>query len=202
VAKICHRLRQAGCRRRQTFAPLAATPVIGWAKAPEIAKNRIWHTLCLYPFNSKNYASPIHNRVDRYHQNLSAPTMDLLPNTFGIHEQALRNRSQRVELLATNIANASTPRFKARDMDFKQALGMAQTEALKTTNSRHFDTAEAATSPGGLKYRIPFNASIDGNTVEMSVEQAQFGKASADYRASLMFIENRVSGIKRALRGE
>ncbi len=128
--------------------------------------------------------------------------MDLLPNTFGIHEQALRSRSQRVALLATNIANASTPRFKARDMDFKEALGIAQTEALKTTNSRHFDTAQAAASPGGLKYRIPFNASIDGNTVEMSVEQAQFGKASADYRASLMFIENRVSGIKRALRGE
>jgi flagellar basal-body rod protein FlgB len=53
-----------------------------------------------------------------------------------------------------------------------------------------------------MKFRVPFNASPDGNTVDVSVEQAQFGKAAADYRATLMFLENRTNTIKRALRGE
>ena len=53
-----------------------------------------------------------------------------------------------------------------------------------------------------MKYRNPLNASADGNTVELSIEQANYGKAAADYRATLMFIENRTSSIKRALRGE
>jgi len=127
--------------------------------------------------------------------------MTTISNVFGIHAQALQLRSQRVELLASNIANADTPYFKARDVDFKQALGAAQA-SLKTTHNRHFDLEQNDGNGEVLKYRVPFNASADGNTVELSVEQAQYGKAAADYRASLMFLENRATGIKRALRGE
>ncbi|MFZ8912949.1 MAG: flagellar basal body rod protein FlgB, partial [Burkholderiaceae bacterium] len=57
-------------------------------------------------------------------------------------------------------------------------------------------------TPDGLKFRVPFNSATDGNTVEMSVEQAQYAKATADYQATLMFLENRISGIRKALRGE
>jgi flagellar basal-body rod protein FlgB len=57
-------------------------------------------------------------------------------------------------------------------------------------------------SPGGEKYRVPFNASFDGNTVEMNVEQAKFGQVAADYQTTLNILENRVSGIRRALRGD
>ena len=57
-------------------------------------------------------------------------------------------------------------------------------------------------SPGGEKYRIPFNAAFDGNTVELNVEQAKFGQIAADYQATLNILENRVSGIRRALRGD
>jgi len=129
--------------------------------------------------------------------------MNIIDQPFGIHEQALRLRSQRMELLAANVANADTPNFKARDIDFKAVLGNVQAEdALRTTNRKHFPVTQSAADRNGLMYRIPFNASADGNTVEMSVEQAQYGKAAADYRASLSFIESRTNSIKRALRGE
>jgi len=128
--------------------------------------------------------------------------MNIYPDNFGIHETALRTRSRQLELLATNIANADTPHFKARAIDFKQVLGQVQQDALKATDARHFPLEQDGSSADGIKYRVPLNAGVDGNTVEMSVEQAQYGKAAAEYRASLMFIENRTSTIKRALRGE
>jgi len=126
----------------------------------------------------------------------------ILSEAFGVHEQALRARSQRMELLAANIANADTPRFKAKDIDFKQVMGQVQRDAINTTNNRHFSVQQGETNADGVKYRNPLNASADGNTVELSIEQANYGKAAADYRATLMFIENRTSQIKRALRGE
>ena len=107
-----------------------------------------------------------------------------------------------MELLAANIANADTPHFKAKDIDFKQVMGQVQRDAINTTNNRHFSIQQDHTNPDGVKYRTPLNASADGNTVELSIEQANYGKAAADYRATLMFIENRTSQIKRALRGE
>ena len=128
--------------------------------------------------------------------------MNILPQPFGIHETALRAKSRQLELLASNLANADTPHFKARAIDFKQVMGQVQQDALKTTDTRHFPLGEDAGSADGVKYRVPFSASVDGNTVEMSVEQAQYGKTATEYRASLMFIENRTNTIKRALRGE
>ena len=128
--------------------------------------------------------------------------MKILSDTFGVHETALRARSQRMELLSMNIANADTPKFKAKDINFKEAMGLVEKNSLKATHGGHFNIQQGESRSDGVKYRIPFNASADGNTVELSVEQAQFGKAAADYKATLMFIENRANSIKRALRGE
>jgi len=129
--------------------------------------------------------------------------MDVISDSFGIHETALRARTERIELLARNVANADTPHFKARDLDFKALFAKAQTDVLTATNAKHFTTVKTtATAQDALKYRVPFNTARDGNTVEMGVEQAQFGKAATEYRASLMFIENNVNNVKRALRGE
>ena len=128
--------------------------------------------------------------------------MNILSDTFGIHETALNARSRQLELLASNLANSDTPHFKARAIDFKQVLGQVQQDTLKTTDTRHFPLGQDDGGADGVKFRVPFNAGIDGNTVEMSVEQAQYGKAATDYRTTLMFIENRASTIKRALRGE
>jgi flagellar basal-body rod protein FlgB len=119
--------------------------------------------------------------------------------------QALTLQNRRLELLARNIANADTPNFKARDIDFRaamrQARERAQTETLHTTTATHLARSPDESDADTL-YRVPFNASFDGNTVELSVEQAQFGKAAAELQSTLSFLENRVSGLKKVLRGE
>lgn len=129
--------------------------------------------------------------------------MDLLNRALGVHEPALQVRARRLEVLAQNIANADTPNYKARDIDFKSVLSEvgSRSNAMQVTQSAHFAVGQHI-DPDGMRYRMPFNNSWDGNTVEMSVEQAQYGKAAADYQATLNFLENRVSGLRKALRGE
>ena len=80
-------------------------------------------------------------------------------------------------------------------------LKQTRQDALNTTNQLHM-ALPMEENPGGEKYRVPFNASFDGNTVEMNVEQAKFGQVAADYQTTLNILENRVSGIRRALRGD
>ena len=110
---------------------------------------------------------------------------------FGIHAAALELRSQRMGLLASNIANAATPGYKARDIDFAAALkariGGASAEAAGT----------AATV-----YRVPTMASLDGNTVEMQTEQIAFSENAVGYAATLSFIRGRAENLTRALKGE
>ena len=89
-------------------------------------------------------------------------------------------RSQRLDLIASNIANAATPGFKARDLDFKAALDGA-------TNA--------------IRYRVPVQASLDGNTVELATEQTQFTENAIDYRATLSFLTGRIQTIMAALKG-
>ena len=128
--------------------------------------------------------------------------MDLVNNAFGIHERVISVRNRRVELISQNIANADTPNYKARDLDFKKMIAGVEGVKVSSTNARHYEVAHLENSPDGLKFRVPFNSATDGNTVEMSVEQAQYSKATADYQATLMFLESRISGIRKALRGE
>ena len=129
--------------------------------------------------------------------------MNLLNQALGVHEQALQVKSRRLEVLAQNIANADTPHYKARDIDFKAVMSQAQQPetSMTATSSGHFDMGQGIDAEG-MRFRTPFNTSFDGNTVEMSVEQAQYGKAAADYQATLNFLESRVSGIRKALRGD
>ncbi|MDA8781624.1 flagellar basal body rod protein FlgB [Porticoccaceae bacterium] len=128
--------------------------------------------------------------------------MNLFDTTFGIHERALDLRSQRMEVIAKNIANVDTPHFKARDVDFKAVLNDAQSErTLNTTQARHIASADPV-GQGNLVYSIPFATSLDGNTVELNVEQAKYGKAAAQYQATLRFIEGDIGAIRKALRGD
>jgi flagellar basal-body rod protein FlgB len=112
---------------------------------------------------------------------------------FGVHGAALELRSQRMGLLTSNIANASTPGYKARDIDFpaalKQAVGGAGT-----------DTATAAAS--ATRYRVPVMPSLDGNTVEMGTEQVSFSENAVGYATTLSFLTDRVDTITRAIKGE
>ena len=106
---------------------------------------------------------------------------------FGVHGAALQVRSQRMGVLASNIANASTPGFKARDLDFGQAMQSLQ---------RSDDLGAA------LKYRVPTQTSMDGNTVELSQEQTAFAENAVQYQTTLSFLNGRIGTITRALKGE
>jgi len=112
---------------------------------------------------------------------------------FGVHGKALAIRSQRLAMLASNIANASTPGYKARDIDFSKALADATSDSGVSAN-------QAAANNVG--YRIPLETSLDGNTVELSTEQNQFAENALQYKSTLSFLEGRLNTIKQALRGE
>jgi flagellar basal-body rod protein FlgB len=111
---------------------------------------------------------------------------------FGIHGAALEVRGQRMGVLASNIANASTPGFKARDIDFQQALSSATSPDGLTDNGLASAT----------KYRVPLQPSLDGNTVDLSTEQTAFAENAVQYQTTLSFLNGRIGQITRALRGE
>jgi flagellar basal-body rod protein FlgB len=110
---------------------------------------------------------------------------------FGMTGEALKLRSQRLALLASNIANAATPNYKARDFDFQSALAAA---------SKGADTDSAANN--ALGYRVPLESALDGNTVELSTEQTLFAENAVQYRTTLSFLQGRVSTLMTALKGE
>lgn len=124
-------------------------------------------------------------------------------NLLGFHEQALRFRSHRNEVLSSNIANADTPNYKARDLDFSNALKSArgQSIGLTKTSDMHRDVVGSTSHGGELKYRIPTQSSLDGNTVETDVEQAKFAENALQYRASLSFLDGRIRSLKFAIKG-
>lgn len=110
---------------------------------------------------------------------------------FGIHADALELRSQRMGLIASNIANAATPGYKARDIDFAAAL-----------KARMSGTDPARAEADATLYRVPVMPSLDGNTVEMQTEQLAFSENAVGYSATLSFIRGRVDTITRALKGD
>lgn len=110
---------------------------------------------------------------------------------FGLHGTALELRSQRMGLLTSNIANAATPGYKARDINFSAALSA----------SLDGKTTEAAAA-SATAYRVPVMPSLDGNTVELSTEQTAFAENAVAYSATLSFVRGRVETITRALKGE
>ncbi|CAH0497664.1 flagellar basal body rod protein FlgB [Novosphingobium sp. CECT 9465] len=110
---------------------------------------------------------------------------------FGIHGKALELRSQRMGLLTSNIANAATPGYKARDIDFAAAL-------KARTSGASADQAMATAT----RYRVPVMPSLDGNTVEMATEQTAFAENAVGYSATLNFLRGRVETITRAIKGE
>jgi flagellar basal-body rod protein FlgB len=110
---------------------------------------------------------------------------------FGVHGNALEVRSQRMGVLASNIANASTPGFKAKDIDFQSALSSLE-------SGSGVDTVMAAAT----KYRVPNQPSMDGNTVELSSEQTAFAENAVQYQTTLSFLNGRIAQVTRALKGE
>jgi flagellar basal-body rod protein FlgB len=130
----------------------------------------------------------------------------MLNNLFGIHESALLLYGQRVGVLAGNMANADTPGYKARDIDFAAVLGGGASEpvplALATTRPGHIGSDGPDGPAADLKYRNPFQASLDGNTVEMAVEQAAFAENTVRYQASLQLINGHIAELQSAISGQ
>ncbi len=130
-----------------------------------------------------------------------------IDSMFQFHQAALNLRSARQELIASNIANADTPNYKARDLDFASALRGAVSESgpklqLATTASNHLADATGESIMGSpVQYRKPIQPSADGNTVDMDVERAQFADNALRYEASVRFISEKAKGVLAALQG-
>lgn len=129
--------------------------------------------------------------------------MQGIKDHLGAHATSLTLRASRNDILASNIANAATPNFKARDMNFQAEFDRLEgiKGDLATTDPRHL----AAVQPGGtslVQYRVPINPSLDGNTVELPIEQMQFSENVLRYQTSLSLINRRISGLTSAIKGE
>jgi len=128
-----------------------------------------------------------------------------IDSAMGIHAKALALRARRAELLASNLANADTPGFKAKDMDFRTVLQQHQDMEVRLTTT-HPGHAASSTSSGSLQadvlYRIPNQPSMDGNSVDPHLEKAAFAENAVRYQTSLMLLDRKIRGLMTALRGE
>ena len=138
-------------------------------------------------------------RIGRNYRNFRI-IMEAYTDIFGDTAKAMRLRSKRMELISANIANADVAGYKAKDIDFKKMMSKEMAGSLRSTHQNHY--SENDPSNPRYVYRVPINPAIDGNTVEVNYEQGQFGRETTRYAATLQFLESRVGGIRRALKGE
>ena len=114
-----------------------------------------------------------------------------LQQALGVHPAALKLRAERTEILASNLANESTPGYQARDIDFRASLRDAMNGQSSTLS---FDSEH-------VMYRIPSGAEQDGNTVSLATEQAEFAQNAIDLQASLTFLNMKLKGLSAAING-
>jgi len=134
-----------------------------------------------------------------------------IEGSLDFHATALKLREQRAQIIAENLANVDTPHYKARDLDFRDAMrhvgqgpagadGLSFGRSLVRTHEDHVDiTGSGLAEP---MYRVPTQPSLDGNTVEETFEKAKFGQNALDYQGSLKFLNAKIRGLLGAIRGE
>lgn len=126
-----------------------------------------------------------------------------LDSYLGIHAQALGVREQRAAQIANNIANANTPHYQAKDIDFKEVLATKMASSgqnMATTSTGHI--APQADFNAQLKYRVSAHHSLDGNTVDKDFETSEFAQNALGYQASLSFLDSKIKSMMFALKGE
>lgn len=136
--------------------------------------------------------------------------IDKLDNELRFQQDAMSLRAERQQVLANNIANADTPNFRARDFDFSAELASSLQKqhtqgsgmTLSTTSDRHLHAASSSIANRDLLYRTPDQPSLDGNTVDMDRERAQFTDNVVRYQASLTFLSSRLQSLKTAMQSE
>jgi len=135
--------------------------------------------------------------------------MPNIDQSLGIHEQALKLRAYRMELLSSNLANADTPNYKAKDIDFNSLLNNYKTSGempergsvMRTSHPRHFEGAQAGGGMAEALYRTSYQPSIDGNTVDTQIEKSAMMENGIHYQATLTFINGKISTLNKALKG-
>lgn len=146
--------------------------------------------------------------TDRYSTNIM---IDRLEQDLSLFRNALGVRSHRQELLASNIANADTPHYKARDLDFQAALGAALGNraepsvapvTLARTQPGHLGGDRTSLYAGALRYRAEYQGAVDGNTVNMDVERAAFAENAMQIEALIAFVNHRFRSLSAALQGQ
>ncbi|MFZ4478418.1 MAG: flagellar basal body rod protein FlgB [Rhodoferax sp.] len=132
--------------------------------------------------------------------------IDKLDSSLRFHQEALNLRARRQEVLASNIAHADTPNFKARDIDFSAALTQAVERGRRSdampmsgTSSRHLPGSATAGAGAELLYRTPVQSSVDGNTVEMDVERVNFADNAMRYEVNLAVLGAKIKGMLSAV---
>lgn len=123
---------------------------------------------------------------------------------FGLHPQGMVLRAKQAEIIASNIANADTPGYKAQSMDFKAAMANAAAKqsqmSMSRTSEKHFNTQMSLND--GVEYRVPNQPDTgDGNTVDVQVERNLYLQNSLEYQASVQFLNSKVKGLKKAITG-
>jgi flagellar basal-body rod protein FlgB len=127
-----------------------------------------------------------------------------IDEALGVHEHALRLRAARSEVLAANLANADTPGFKARDVDFAAVLRRELPGAVRlaATQPGHLGRNAGLVAGSQLLYRNPTQPSVDGNTVDAVREQVAFSQNAMQYQASLRFLEGGIRSLLTAIKGD
>ena len=128
--------------------------------------------------------------------------MSKIGNYLEFHAQALNLRSRRNEILASNIANSATPNFKAKDLDFKEVFDAKMGFGKVNTSHSHHLEVLSVQNQDGIGFRQNITPSMDGNTVELHVEQMQFSENVIRYQTSLEFLNRKISGLMAAIKGE
>lgn len=132
----------------------------------------------------------------------------LIDKQFQFHQTALNLQAHRQQLLASNIANADTPHYKARDIDFRAALqGALQAAgtggvAMRTTHAGHVANGAGSPLAAHTGYRSELQSAVDGNTVNMDVERAAFAENAIQYEASITFINGMLRSLNTAITGQ
>ena len=128
--------------------------------------------------------------------------MDTIKDQLSFYASSLQLRGKRNNILASNIANAATPNYKARDISFEDEIKKFDKNGpIKTSHENHF-VQNSGKSISEASYREPLIASLDGNTVELAVEQMQFAENSMRYTSTVNFLNGKINKIMSAIRGE
>ena len=128
--------------------------------------------------------------------------MKTIENHLSVYSNALNLRGKRNKILASNIANAATPHFKARDIDFETEIKKREKIGdISVNHEKHFSLLSKV-RPNDMLFREPLNPSLDGNTVELAVEQMEFSENVVRYQTTLQFLSSKINGLMSAIRGE